>query len=576
MHFKIPFMTAIILILSVLTVWCIPVVAVHAQAESDETANTSPTEVSTLDESSVEDAQPPEQQHGLFVHFVDELESALDSGFKSIVDIVGTALFFSILGPKLNFPFIVAVLVFGAIFFTIWHRFINFRGFGHALDLVRGKYTDPDEPGDISHFRALTSALSATVGLGNIAGVAIAIGVGGPGAVLWMMFLGLFGMSSKFHECTLGQIFRKFNPDGSVSGGPMYYLDNGLKHKGPGWGALGKVLAILSCVMIIGGSLGGGNMFQANQAFSAFHATFIEEVGSPTAATDQTISPLDKPSAQEKSNERLARLRVSSMFGIVLAGLVGVVILGGITRIGAATSRIVPIMCGIYVLASLFIIFANIKQVPETVRTIFDGAFAPGAAFGGIIGVMVQGFKRAAFSNEAGLGSAAIAHSAAKTKEPVREGLVALLEPFIDTIVICFMTSMVVLITKANLQEGLEGAAVTTYAFRSLAEWFPAILTLCIVLFAYSTMISWCYYGERAWSYLFGFRSLILFRIVFVAFVFFGSIMNLGSVLDFSDLMILCMAFPNIVGGIILAPLVKKRLEDYWARYKAGQFERHP
>ena len=252
---------------------------------------------------------------------------------RQVVDIVGKALFFSIFGPKLKFPFIVAVLVFGAIFFTIWHRFINFRGFGQALDLVRGKYTDPDEPGDISHFRALTSALSATVGLGNIAGVAIAIGLGGPGAVLWMMFLGLFGMSSKFRECTLGQIFRKFNPDGSVSGGPMYYLDNGLKHKGPGWGALGKVLAILSCVMIIGGSLGGGNMFQANQAFSAFHATFIEEVGSPTAATDQTISPLDKPSAQEKSNERLARLRVSSMFGIVLAGLVGVVILGGITPV---------------------------------------------------------------------------------------------------------------------------------------------------------------------------------------------------------------------------------------------------
>ncbi len=545
----------------------------RAQSEADESASVA---VRSPESANLEETVAPSR----FVATVDKLEKTLDTAFQGVVGVLATLLFFSVLGPNYPFPFVVAVLVVGAIVFTVAHGFINFRGFWHGIQLVRGKYAEADDPGDVSHFRALTSALSATVGLGNIAGVAIAITAGGPGAVLWMMFLGLFGMSSKFHECTLGQLFRQFNPDGSVSGGPMHYLDKGLKQKGPAWGVLGKVLAIMSCVMIIGGSLGGGNMFQANQAFSAFHATFIEP---PTAVS--TEAPTDAASVRAQSpagaptvltEARLARLRVSALFGIALAFLVGLVILGGITRIGAATSRIVPAMCGIYVVASLSIIFFNLGRVPEMIGTIFAGAFNPSAAFGGIVGVMVQGFKRAAFSNEAGLGSAAIAHSAAKTKEPVREGLVALLEPFIDTIVICFMTSMVILITKANLEEGLEGAAVTTFAFRSLSEWFPAILTVCIVLFAYSTMISWCYYGERAWSYLFGFRSLVIFRILFVFFVFFGSIMNLGSVLDFSDLMILCMAFPNIVGGIILIPLVRRHLKDYWSRYRSGQMTPRP
>ena len=454
-------------------------------------------------------------------------------------------------------PFIVLVLMLGAIFFTFWYRWINIRGFKHAIDVIRGKYDKPEDTGEISHFRALTSALSATVGLGNIAGVAVAIQLGGPGAVFWMLIAAVFGMTAKFSSCTLSQMYRKINTDGTVSGGPMYYLDIGLSEsRYKGLKVLGKVLAVMYALMIMGGAIGGGNMFQANQTAEAFASTFeISDTGTWNWIT-----------------------------GITLAIGVGVVIIGGIKRIGAATSKIVPFMCGIYVLASIFIILTHISQIPETIRLIFTMAFTKNAYYGGVFGVLIMGVRRAAFSNEAGLGSAAIAHAAAKTEEPVREGIVGMIGPFIDTIIVCSMTAMVVIITGTWNDPSISqsaGVTLTTEAFGSAISWFPYILTLCIGLFAYSTMISWCYYGERGWIYLldhiqiggegYGLKTVVLFRIIFVIFIVVGAVSKLSDVLDFSDAMIFSMAFPNIVGSIFLAPKVLEKVRDYWGRYQSGE-----
>ncbi|MCB0330471.1 MAG: alanine:cation symporter family protein [Bdellovibrionales bacterium] len=455
-----------------------------------------------------------------------------------------------------GFPFLVAVLVLGAVFFTFFYGWINVRGFKHAIDIVRGKFDKEEDEGEITHFRALTSALSATVGLGNIAGVAVAIQLGGPGAVFWMMFLAIFGMSAKFSSCTLAQMYRKVNSNGTISGGPMYYLDIGLREVSPYLKPLGKALALLYAVFIMGGSIGGGNMFQSNQTAEAFTSTF---------------------GLGESAN---------AVVGIILAILVAVVILGGIKRIGAATSKIVPLMCGLYVIASLIVIITHLPAIPSALSTIVLQAFTDNAFFGGMVGVLIMGFKRAAFSNEAGLGSAAIAHAAAKTKEPVREGLVAMLGPFIDTIVICLMTSMVIVVTGVYADPALSsgagnlGVTLTNAAFATVIPWFPYVLTICIGLFAYSTMISWCYYGERGWIYLLdhlgndvGLKTLPVFRLIFVFFTFFGSINSLTDVIDFSDLMILSLAFPNIIGSIILAPRVRAKLKDYMRRHKEGAFQ---
>ena len=454
-------------------------------------------------------------------------------------------------------PFIVLVLMLGAIFFTFWYRWINIRGFKHAIDVIRGKHDKPEDTGEISHFRALTSALSATVGLGNIAGVAVAIQLGGPGAVFWMLIAAVFGMTAKFSSCTLSQMYRKINADGTVSGGPMYYLDIGLSgSRYKVLKVLGKALAVMYALMIMGGAIGGGNMFQANQTAEAFASTFeISDTGT-----------------------------WNWVIGITLAIGVGVVIIGGIKRIGAATSKIVPFMCGIYVLASIFIILTHISQIPETIRLIFTMAFTKNAYYGGFFGVLIMGVRRAAFSNEAGLGSAAIAHAAAKTEEPVREGIVGMIGPFIDTIIVCFMTAMVVIITGTWNDPSISqsaGVTLTTEAFGSVIGWFPYILTLCIGLFAYSTMISWCYYGERGWIYLldhiqiggegYGLKTVVLFRIIFVIFIVVGAVSKLSDVLDFSDAMIFSMAFPNIVGSIFLAPKVLEKVRDYWGRYQSGE-----
>ena len=449
-----------------------------------------------------------------------------------------------------SLPFLIVVLILGAIFFTFWYRWINVRGSRHSVDIIRGKYDNPEDTGEISHFRALTSALSATVGLGNIAGVAIAIQLGGPGAVFWMLVAAVFGMTAKFSSCTLSQMYRQTNRDGSISGGPMYYIDIGLRQMGSGWATLGKVLAVMYALLVMGGAIGVGNMFQVNQTAEAFRSTFGLSEGA------------------------------NWIIGIVIAILVGAVIIGGIKRIGAATSKIVPAMCGLYVCVSILIILMNFTKIPEAIGLIFSMAFTGNAFYGGFFGVLVWGIKRSSFSNEAGLGSAAIAHAAAKTEEPVREGLVAMVGPFIDTIIVCLMTAMVVIITGAWNDPSLsqsDGVTLTTKAFESAIGWFPLILTLSIGLFAYSTMISWAYYGERGWIYLFdhfggiGLKTVIVFRIIFILFVIVGAVNKLDAVLDFSDAMVLGMAFPNIIGSIILAPRVLGKLRDYWNRYQSGE-----
>ncbi len=451
-------------------------------------------------------------------------------------------------------PFAVLWLVLGAIFFTLRMGFVQLRLVGHAIQVVRGKYDEGEHSAnEVSHFEALSAALSATVGLGNIAGVAIAISIGGPGATFWMIVAGLLGMASKFTECTLGQMYRQERSDGSVMGGAMYYLSHGLKEKG--LGGLGKILAISFAILCIGGSLAGGNSFQVNQSLGA-----IKEVV-PIFETYPWI------------------------YGAIMTVAVGIVILGGLQRIADVASKVVPTMCAIYVAACLFVILSNVGQVGAAFSTIVDGAFSPSAALGGIIGVLVVGFQRAAFSNEAGVGSAAIAHSAANTKYPVREGIVALLEPMIDTVIICTMTALVIVISGAYVAEAdgvktvfepfitsKNGAGLTSEAFKQSISWFPYVLSVAVALFAFSTMISWSYYGERCFAWLFGDGMGLIYKALFLSFTFLGSIVTGTAALEFGDLMILGMAIPNVLGVVILSGKVKQALNEYQAKRSAGEF----
>ena len=481
-------------------------------------------------------------------HKPDGLDASIGHAMKPVTDFVVGVVFVSVPFQGVNVPLIVLWLVAGAVFFTIYLRFISFRGFKHAIELVRGKYDDPNDPGEISHFRALTTALSGTVGLGNIAGVAVAISVGGPGATFWMILAGLLGMSSKFAECTLGVKYRKEYADGSISGGPMRYLSRGLAEQN--LAGLGKFLAVFFAICCIGGSIGGGNLFQANQSYNmVVHAMGGE--GSFFA---------DK----------------GWLFGLIMATLVGAVIIGGIKEIAGVTARLVPIMATIYLLAAITILIMSYDQIPHAFSLIISGAFSPEGVTGGVIGAMIQGFKRAAFSNEAGIGSAAIAHSAVKTHEPVTEGFVSLLEPFIDTVVICTMTALVIIITGAYTNEsGLSGVELTSKAFESGLSWFPYVLSVAVVLFAFSTLISWSYYGSQAWSYLFGHSKAVdlSFKFLFCIIVVLGCTMDLGPVIDFSDSMIFAMSLANIAGLYILAPVIKSELNNYWRRLKAGEIE---
>ena len=488
-------------------------------------------------------------------------------------------------------PFVVVWLACGAVFFTIFMKGVNFWGVRHAIEVVRGKFDNPDEEGEVTHMQALASALSATVGLGNIAGVTIAMTMGGPGAFFWMMMCGLFGMTSKFVECTLGQKYRRIKEDGSVLGGPMAYLPQGLQELGVG--PLGVILGFLFTCMCIMGSFGGGNMFQSNQAgqqmLTMFQAEDRAEMANLNAQIKQAGADNNTEQILELDSQREAlKAEMDDFgdtfkmgFGLIMATLVAIVIIGGIKSIGKVAERIVPAMCLIYIIACLWVILMNLTEIPSLISMIFTEAFNPEAFGGGLVGVLVIGVQRAAFSNEAGVGSAAIVHSAAKTDEPIREGFVALLEPFIDTIVVCSMTALVILITGAwnntdwIVEQGLAGTSLTSEAFESVLPWFPYILTLAVVLFAFSTMISWSYYGERCWENLFGGSkfSVYTYKAIFIVAVFMGANISLGAVLDFSDMMILCMAFPNVLGLVLLSPKVRRDLADYWRRYKAGEFK---
>lgn len=457
---------------------------------------------------------------------------------------------YSITANDGGIPFVALWLFIGAVFFTLRMGFINFRAFWHAIEVTRGRFDNPNDEGEVSHFQALASALSATVGLGNIAGVAIAVAVGGPGAVFWLIIAGLLGMSSKFVECTLGQKYRERRPDGSVLGGPIQYLSKGLAERN--MGGLGKVLAVMFAILCVGGSLGGGNTFQVNQSLGVLK----EQV--PLFAEHGWL------------------------YGLLMVIAVGVVIVGGIRRIAGTAEKIVPLMCGVYVLACLYILWNNLGSVPEAFGRIVGEAFTPAAGYGGFLGVLVTGIRRAAFSNEAGVGSAAIAHSAARTEYPVREGIVALLEPFIDTVIVCTMTGLVIVVTGAfenpdnfELIASSNGAALTARAMASEISWFPYVLMVAVVLFAYSTMISWSYYGERCWVWMFGDGSSKYYKALFLLFVFLGSVVTSTNILNFGDYMILSMAFPNILGVFILSGSVKKDLDEYMGNLKAGKFKRY-
>ena len=478
------------------------------------------------------------------------IDAFIEQNVAPYTNIFVNFIFFSVPIGDAKFPLIVAWLAIAATIFTIYFGFIQLRGFGHAIALVSGKYSDPNDAGEVSHFQALTTALSGTVGLGNIAGVAVAISIGGPGATFWMILVGFLGMASKFVECTLAVKYRRENADGSISGGPMYTLSRGLAEKGmPG---LGKFLAVFFAVCCILGALGGGNMFQSNQAA----LQIVNVMGGDTTWIGQN----------------------RWVIGVVFAALVGVVIIGGIKSIAKVTEKVVPAMAAIYLGAAAVVILMNLSAVPTAFGLIIDGAFTGAGVVGGVIGVMIQGFKRATFSNEAGVGSAAIAHSAVRTKEPMTEGLVSLLEPFIDTVIICTMTALVIVITGLHTNpDSLDGVALTSAAFESALPWFKYVLVIAVILFAFSTMISWSYYGSKAWTYLFGENKFsdLLFKLIFCIFVVIGSAMSLGPVIDFSDAAIFAMSIANIIGCYLLIGVVKAEAQSYFARLKSGEFRRY-
>ncbi len=480
-------------------------------------------------------------------------DDRINAIFAPVANAISAVVFYPIpLGGEATMPAMVLWLIIAATFFTIYFRFINLRGFKQGLRLIRGDYSHRHDAGEVTHFQALSTALSGTVGLGNIAGVAIAISIGGPGATFWMIVAGFLGMSTKFVECTLGVKYRRENPDGSVSGGPMHYLSRGIAEHHPKLAGFGKVLAVLFAICCIGGSLGGGNMFQINQTFQQF--------------------------VNISGGESSVLAGNGWLFGLVMAVLVGMVILGGIKSIARVTGKLVPFMAILYLVCGIYIIIADFANVPAAFQAIFAGAFTPEAGYGGFIGVLIQGFRRAAFSNEAGIGSAAIAHAAVRTKEPITEGLVALWEPFIDTVVICTMTAVVIVITGMYQQQGIgDGVALTSMAYSSVLPWFPYLLTLAVFMFAFSTMLAWSYYGEKSACYLFGESRAVAigYKLLFCAFIVIGAASNLGAVVDFSDAMIFVMALPNVIGLYLLAPVVKRELASYMSRVNSGEIRNY-
>ncbi|MEP6160226.1 MAG: alanine/glycine:cation symporter family protein [Halieaceae bacterium] len=475
------------------------------------------------------------------------IDASINAAVAPLAEALSSFIFYSVPIGNAELPLIVAWLITAAGFFTLYFGFINIRGFPHALRLLRGDYADPEHTGEVSHFQALATAVSGTVGIGNIGGVAIVISLGGPGATFWLMLAGFLGMSTKLAECIAGVKYRKINPDGTISGGPMYYLEQSLRDRG--LAPLAKPLGSFYALAIVIGCLGIGNMFQSNQAFSQF--VFM------TGGESSSFADL------------------GWLFGLLIAGAVGVVIIGGLKSIARVTSKLVPFMALAYLLLGGTVIILNADRLPWAITAIFSEAFNPQAMSGGFVGVMILGFQRAVFSNEAGIGSAAIAHSAVRTHEPSTEGYVALMEPFIDTVLICTLTALVILTTIYHPDiagGGVQGIELTSQAFASTLTWSTVPLSLIAVLFAFSTMITWSYYGLKGWTYLLGEGrgKEIVFKALFCGFGALGCTMQLGAVLDFSDAMVFLIAVPNILGLYLLAPVLKQEVNGYRQRLRAS------
>jgi len=458
---------------------------------------------------------------------------SFQQAFEQLSSAIASVVFYSFNFQGVAIPVTVLWLITGAIVFTFYLNFINIRGFRHAVRVVRGDFAAKQDPGEISQFQALSAALSGTVGTGNIAGVAVAISLGGPGATFWMIVAGFLGMTTKFVECTLAVKYRQILPDGTVAGGPMYYIKAALEKYG--LPRIGKFLAGFFAIACVFGSAG---FVHVNQGFVQV----------------KTVTGFDNAWA----------------FGVVYALLVGLVIVGGIKSIARVTSKLVPLMCGIYLTAALVILGLHWQDLPAAFLTILKGAFAPEAAYGGVIGVLIQGFRRAAYSNEAGIGSSPIAHAAAKTKDPVSEGFVGLLEPFIDTVVICTISALVIIVTGTYLQTGLDGVQISSAAFASVFSWFPWVLMVALLLFGYSTVVSWAYYGQKGWGFLFGENktSISIYKVLICIVVAMGAVPNVLAVFDFIDSMIFLMAVPNILALYLLLPEVKADLKAYLAKQR--------
>jgi len=474
------------------------------------------------------------------------IDAWINDFVQPITDMLSSFIFFSVPVMGADLPLIVLWLIFAATFFSFYMGFINLRGFKHAIDIVRGKFSDPKDTGEITHFQALTAAVSGTVGIGNIGAVAITVSVGGPGAIFWVVLAGFLGMTTKFVECTLGVKYRTVNPDGTVSGGPMYYLRDGLAARG--MAGFGKFLGLFFAASIVIGCLGIGNMFQSNQAY----VQLLEVTGG------QTESPL---------------AGFGWAVGLAMAILVALIIIGGIKSIARITAKLVPFMIILYTIGALIVITMNAAQLPSAIAEIMTGAFSMQGAAGGMLGVMIIGFQRAVFSNEAGLGSAAIAHSAVRTDSPLTEGFVALLEPFIDTVVVCTLTGLVLVTcfdTGTIMNGDVKGIELTSAAFESKLSWSPVPLSIAAFLFAFSTMLAWAYYGTKGWTYIFGEGKgkELTFSLTFCLFIVIGASVQLSAILDFADALIFVMAIPNLIGLYILAPEVKRDLKAYWAAQK--------
>jgi len=476
------------------------------------------------------------------------IDEAINSATAPIAEWVGRVVFFKIPVFGAQLPVVVLWLVAGAVFFTVYMGFINVRGFKHAISLVKGDYADPSSSGEVSHFQALATAVSGTVGIGNIGGVAVAVTVGGPGATFWLILAGFLGMSTKFVECTLGVKYRQEFEDGHVSGGPMYYLRKGFSDRG--MAGFGKFMGTFYAIGIFVGAMGIGNMFQSNQAYVQLNHV--------------AGGALDG---------------LGWLVGLILAAVVFSVIIGGIKSIARVTEKIVPFMAIFYCLFALIVIFMNVDTIPQAIANIFSGAFTGEGVAGGALGAMIIGFQRAVFSNEAGIGSASIAHSAVRTDEPVTEGVVSLLEPFIDTIVICTITALVIgtaQVANPGFAGEAQGVAMTSAAFEREFSWFPLPLAFAALLFAFSTMISWSYYGLKGWTYLFGEGATgqTVYKLMFCAFVALGCVVQLGPILDISDALVFLICVPNILGLYFLAPIVKQEMNSYFARIESGEIKK--